>query len=90
MQTIMNFIAQLDGNDDEPFFATGNDIKKGLQEYIKKSGLVGFKDYYMSIKLGKNTNIPAGIEKNHFLQMVKDVYVSRVKALEKGELKKAA
>jgi len=89
MQTVMNFSAQpVDVK--EPFFATGKDIKDGLNEYIKKSGLVGYKDYYMSVKLGTNTSIPAGIEKDHYLQMVKDVYVSRAKSLEKGELKKAA
>jgi hypothetical protein len=60
----MNFIAQ--PNDDEPFFATGKDIKYGLQEFIKKSGLTGFKDYYMSVKEGKNTHIPAGVEKRAF------------------------
>ena len=85
----MNFTAQpVDVN--EPFFATGKDIREGLNEHIKKTGLVGFKDYYMSIKLGKNPNIPAGIEKEHFLQMVKDVYVSRAKGLENRALKKAA
>jgi len=89
MQTIMNFYTQPD-DVNEPFFATGKDIKDGLNEYIKKSGLVGFKDYYMSVKLGKNTNIPAGIEIEHFLQMIKDVYESRAKGLEKRQLKRAA
>lgn len=89
MQTIMNFSAHQD-DVNEPFFATGKDIKEGLNEYIKKTGLVAFKDYYMSIKLGKNTNIPAGIEKEHFLEMVKDVYVTRAKGLENRTLKRAA
>jgi hypothetical protein len=89
MQTILNFSANT-ADSKEPFFATGKDIKEGLQEYIKKSGLVGYKDYYMAVKLGKNTNIPAGIEIQHYLQMVKDVYVSRAKSLEKITLKRAA
>ena len=89
MQTILNFSAH-PSDADEPFFATGKDIKDGLNEYIKKSGLVGFKDYYMAIKLGKNTNIPAGIEKEHYLQIVKEVYQDRVKGLEKRQLNKAA
>jgi hypothetical protein len=89
MQTIMNFSAHTD-DVNEPFFATGKDIKEGLKEYIKKCGLFGYKDYYMNVKFGKNTNIPAGIEKEHYLQMVKDIYENRAKALEKATLKKAA
>lgn len=89
MQTTMMF----DGNADDvsgPFFATGKDIKDGLTEYIKKVGFLIYKDYFMGIKLGKNTNIPAGIEKEHFLEIIRNVYVKRVKELEKGDLKKAA
>ena len=89
MQTTINFNTNPD-DIKEPFFATGKDIKEGLNEYIKTTGLVKFKDYYMSIKLGKNPNIPGGIEKEHFLEMVKDVYVTRAKGLAVRELKKAA
>lgn len=89
MQTTMSFTSNA-ADVSAPFFATGKDIKEGLTEFIKKAGLLVYKDYFMAIKLGKNTNIPAEIEKEHFLSMVRDVYVSRVKSLEKATLKKAA
>jgi hypothetical protein len=89
MQTIMNFYSQ-DDDVNEPFFATGKDIRDGLVLHIKKVGLMKYKDYYMAVKHGTITTIPAGIELEHFLQMVKDVYMKRAAVLDKKPFKKAA
>jgi hypothetical protein len=89
MQIEFNFYSAAP-EDTEPFFASGKDVREGLEQYIKKCGLVKYKDYYMDLKLGKNNNIPANIEKQHFLEMAKDVYQKYTASLEKKAIKKAA
>jgi hypothetical protein len=44
----------------------------------------------MNVKLGINKNIPSGIPKDQYLQLVKSVYEKRAAGLEKRIIKRAA
>jgi hypothetical protein len=51
-------------------------LKSGLEEYIKISGLIAYKDFYMKLKNGVIL-IPAGVSKEDYLTMAREVYESR-------------
>jgi hypothetical protein len=56
-------------------------VRENLKQYIKVCGLIGFKDYYMKVKTSQITNIPAGLTKEQYLQLAKEVYESRASIL---------
>jgi hypothetical protein len=76
MQLNFEFISgdiEVEKTEINPFKA----VKDSLKEYIKISGLIGFKDYYMKIKYGNVANVPAGLTKDQFLTLAKETYENR-------------
>ncbi|HVW97527.1 MAG TPA: hypothetical protein VHA56_16255 [Mucilaginibacter sp.] len=52
------------------------ELKAGLEEYIKASGLVAYKDFFIKLKNGSILT-PAGISRDDYLAMAREVYESR-------------
>lgn len=59
-------------------------LRNGLEEYIKSSGLVAYKDFYMQLKNGEIL-IPENVSKDAYVSLARDVYEKQAAELERKQ-----